>query len=596
MSLEKKQDISPEYTMGASETRAGPSSEFSHDASDVYTQSSYEKQPLFTRVIDSFKPISLEDDGVDTSQMTEMEKSIYATSRHPLARSLKGRHLQMIAIGGSIGTGLFVGSGYALWLGGPAGQLISYLLVGYSLYCVVNALGEMSVQFPVSGSFNAFFSRFVDPAWGFTLGLLYALSWLISFPSELIACSITIQYWNSSINPAVWIAIFYVVICSINLFGVKGYGEVEFSLSIIKVLAVIGFIILGICLVCGAGNGGYIGARYWHNPGAFNNGFKGVCSCFISAAFSFGGVELVALAASETANPRKSLPRATKQVFWRITIFYILTAVVIGCLVPYTDDRLLSGKSSEDITSSPFVIAINNGGIKVLPDIMNAVILIAVVSVGNSSVYGCSRSLASLAVQGLLPRSIAYVDRAGRPLVAIMITNVFGLLGFLAATDKQDTVFTWFFSICSLAAFFTWIAICFTHIRFRWALAKQGRSTDEVLFVSPTGIYGSLSGLVILSLIVVGEIWVAIWPIGNDGASNEGFWQSCLSLPLMILLWAGYKTYTRSWNMLMVNLEDVDLDTGRRELDIEVIKQEIAEEKAYIRSRPLWYRIYRMWC
>ena len=217
--------------MGASETRAGPSSEFSHDASDVYTQSSYEKQPLFTRVIDSFKPISLEDDGVDTSQMTEMEKSIYATSRHPLARSLKGRHLQMIAIGGSIGTGLFVGSGYALWLGGPAGQLISYLLVGYSLYCVVNALGEMSVQFPVSGSFNAFFSRFVDPAWGFTLGLLYALSWLISFPSELIACSITIQYWNSSINPAVWIAIFYVVICSINLFGVKGYGEVEFSRS-----------------------------------------------------------------------------------------------------------------------------------------------------------------------------------------------------------------------------------------------------------------------------------------------------------------------------------------------------------------------------
>ncbi|KAM9920582.1 hypothetical protein OXX80_012405 [Metschnikowia pulcherrima] len=454
----------------------------------------------------------------------------------------------------------------------------------------------MSVQFPVSGSFNAFFSRFVDPAWGFTLGLLYALSWLISFPSELIACSITIQYWNSSINPAVWIAIFYVVICSINLFGVKGYGEVEFSLSIIKVLAVVGFIILGICLVCGAGNGGYIGARYWHNPGAFNNGFKGVCSCFISAAFSFGGVELVALAASETANPRKSLPRATKQVFWRITIFYILTAVVIGCLVPYTDDRLLSGKSSEDITSSPFVIAINNGGIKVLPDIMNAVILIAVVSVGNSSVYGCSRSLASLAVQGLLPRSIAYVDRAGRPLVAIMITNVFGLLGFLAATDKQDTVFTWFFSICSLAAFFTWIAICFTHIRFRWALAKQGRSTDEVLFVSPTGIYGSLSGLVILSLIVVGEIWVAIWPIGNKGASNEGFWQSCLSLPLMILLWAGYKTYARSWNMLMVNLEDVDLDTGRRELDIEVIKQEIAEEKAYIRSRPLWYRIYRMWC
>lgn len=597
MSVEKKPENSAEHTMGATENHERPSSEFSPDGSDAYSGSFYEKQPFFLRVVDSFKPINLEDDGIDTSQMTEMEKSIYATSRHPLARSLKGRHLQMIAIGGSIGTGLFVGSGYALWQGGPAGQLISYVLVGYSLYCVVNALGEMSVQFPVSGSFNAFFSRFVDPSWGFTLGLLYALSWLISFPSELVACSITIQYWNSSINPAVWIAVFYVVICSINLFGVKGYGEVEFTLSIIKVLAVIGFIILGICLVCGAGNEGYIGGQYWHKPGAFNNGFKGVCSCFISAAFSFGGVELVALAASETANPRKSLPRATKQVFWRITIFYILTAIIIGCLVPYTDDRLLSGNSSEDITSSPFVIAINNGGIKVLPDIMNAVILIAVVSVGNSSVYGCSRSLASLAVQGLLPKCIGYVDRAGRPLVAIMITNVFGLLGFLAAdAEHQSDVFTWFFSVCSLAAFFTWIAICFTHIRFRWALAKQGRSTDEVLFVAPTGIWGSLSGIIILSLIVVGEIWTAIWPIGNEGADNVNFWKSCLSLPLMIILWAGYKTYSRSWNLLMVRLEDVDLDTGRRELDIEVIKQEIAEEKAYIRSRPIWYRIYRMWC
>ncbi|OBA22632.1 amino acid permease [Metschnikowia bicuspidata var. bicuspidata NRRL YB-4993] len=594
MSAEKQEDQSPEYTKGVSGEHL---SVFSNDPSDTYSAKSVDERPFFNRFIDSFKPMNLEDDGVDTSQMTEMEKSIYATSRHPLARSLKGRHLQMIAIGGSIGTGLFVGSGYALWQGGPAGQLISYILVGYSLFCVVNALGEMSVQFPVSGSFNAFFSRFVDPAWGFTVGLLYALSWLISFPSELVACSITILYWNSSINPAVWITVFYILICSINMFGVKGYGEVEFGLSIIKVLAVVGFIILGVCLILGVGDQGYIGAQYWHDPGAFNNGFKGVCSCFISAAFSFGGVELVALAASETANPRKSLPRATKQVFWRITIFYILTAVIIGCLVPYTDERLLSGTSYEDVTASPFVIAINNGGIKVLPDIMNAVILIAVVSVGNSSVYGCSRSLASLAVQGLLPKSIAYVDRAGRPLVAIMITNMFGLLGYLAAdAENQDVVFTWFFSVCSLAAFFTWIAICFTHLRFRWALAKQGRSTDEVLFVAPTGVWGSLSGMVILSLIVVGLIWTAIWPIGNDGASNIGFWQACLSLPLMIVLWAGYKTYAGSWNMLMVRLEDIDLDTGRREIDIEVIKQEIAEEKAYIRSRPFWYRIYRMWC
>lgn len=561
--------------------------------SSVFSQ--YERPSIFQRAIDSFKPIDLEEDGIDTLEMTELEKSIYATSRHPLARRLKARHLQMIAIGGSIGTGLFVGSGYALATGGPAGVLLSYVLVGYSLFAVVMALGEMSVQFPISGSFNAFFSRFVDPAWGFTLGLMYSVSWLISFPSELVACSMTISYWNDSINPAVWIAVFLVGISSINLFGVKGYGEVEFTLSIIKVLAVVGFIIAGICIICGVGDQGYIGTQYWYHPGAFNHGFKGVCSAFVSAAFSFGGVELVALAASETANPRKALPRATKQVFWRITLFYVTTAVVIGCLVPYTDERLLNGSSDEDITSSPFVIAINNGGIKVLPDIMNAVILVAVVSVGAASVYGCSRSLASLAVQGLLPRCIAYIDREGRPLVAILITNAFGLLGFLASLENQGTVFTWLFSVCSLAAFFTWIAICFTHLRFRWALHAQGRSTDEVIFVSPLGIWGSLGGMTVLILIVMGLIWTAIWPIGSL-ADVESFFQSCLSLPLLIVLCLGFKIYKGTLNQWLIPLEEIDLDTGRREVDVEVLKQEIADDRARIASKSFLYRVYRFWC
>lgn len=556
-----------------------------------------EREPFVTRLFDSFRLYDLEDDGIDTSQMTEMEKSIYATARHPLARRLKSRHLQMIAIGGSIGTGLFVGSGYALWQGGPAGQLIAYVLIGFSLYCVVNALGELSVQFPVSGSFNAFFSRFLEPAWGFTLGLMYALSWLISFPSELVACALTVQYWTTSINPAVWVAIFFVIICVINLFGVIGYGEVEFALSIIKVLAVVGFIILGICLTCGVGTQGYIGWKYWRDPGSFNNGFKGVCSCFISAAFTFGGVELVALAASETANPRKSLPKATKQVFWRITVFYLVTSIVIGCLIPYTDPQLLNGDSSVDVTASPFVIAINNGGIKVLPDIMNAVILIAVVSVGNSSVYGCSRTLASLSVQGLLPKAVGYVDKKGRPLVAILITYVFGLLGFLVADVKhQNEVFTWLFSICSLAAFFTWAAVCLVHIRFRMALTSQGRSTDEVLFVSPSGILGSFAGFIILVLVIIGEIWVSLWPIDKEGPNNTIFWKQCLSLPLIFVIWAAFKTYHRSWGNFWIKLKDIDLDTGRREIDVEVIKQDLADERALLRQKPVWYRIYNFFC
>ncbi|CAI5756676.1 unnamed protein product [Candida verbasci] len=500
------------------------------------------------------------------------KKSIIASSKHPLARRLKSRHLTGISIGGTIGSGLFIGMGYALGMGGPASVLIGYSVVGYSLLTVVNSLGELSTQFPVSGSFNAYYTRFIDPSWGYTLGLMYAISWCISFPSELISAAITVQYWNQSISPAVWVAIFWVVIVSINLFGVIGFGEAEIILAILKVLAVIGFLIVGICITCGVGNQGYIGGRYW--------------------SYSFGGVELSCLAAAESKNPDQSVPRAVKNTFWRITIFYLCTAIVIGCLVPYTNEDLLTG---DGVTASPFVIAINAGGIKVLPHIMNAVIVIAVVSVGNSSVYGCSRTLASLAAQGLIPQLFGYIDREGRPLFSIMFTNIIGLLGFLVAYIDEDTVFTWFFSVCSLASFFIWGFINICHLRWRYALYERHRSLDEVIFKSPLGIFGSISGLILLVLVVIGEIWISIWPIGSN-ADVVTFWQNCLSLPLLLAIYVLHKTYARSWNCLWVKLEDIDLDTGRREVNIENLKQELAEERQKLKNKPIYYKVYRFFC
>lgn len=175
------------------------------------------------------------------------------------------------------------------------------------LYCTVHALGEMAVLYPVAGSFSAYSTRFLDPSWGFAMGWNYAMQWLVVLPLEIIAATLTINYWNhGQINNDAWVAIFLVFIVAINFFGVKGYGEAEFVFAIIKVVAVIGFIILGVILVCGGGpQGGYLGGTYWHSPGAFHNGFKGLCSVFVTAAFSFAGTELVGLAAAETANPRK---------------------------------------------------------------------------------------------------------------------------------------------------------------------------------------------------------------------------------------------------------------------------------------------------
>lgn len=520
----------------------------------------------------------------------DAEEGNAAVAESPLARKLKGRHIQMIAIGGSIGTGLFVGSGGALATGGPASLLIAFSLIGMMLYCVVHALGELAVLYPVAGSFAAYSTRFIDPAWGFAMGWNYAMQWLIVLPLEIVAAAITVEYWESPVSPAVWVTLFWLLIVAINLFGVKGYGEAEFVFSLVKVIAVIGFIILGIILNCGGGpNGEYIGGRYWKNPGAFVSGFKGLCSVFVTAAFSFAGTELVGLAAAETANPRKSLPTAIKQVFWRITLFYIVSLTLVGLLVPSNEERLLDKESSADAKASPFVIAIQNANIKALPSIFNVVIMIAVLSVGNSAVYGSSRTLAALAEQGQAPRILAYIDKQGRPIMGIALASALGLLGYLAASSKSGEAFTWMLALSGLSSIFTWGSICLAHIRFRRAWALQGHTLDELAFVSQAGLIGSWFGFVLNCLVLVAQFWVAVWPIGGE-PSAKGFFEIYLTVPILIATYFPFKFFYKT---KIVRAKDMDLVTGRRELDIQHL---IDQERAERASWPKWKKLYKFFC
>ncbi|KAK7203297.1 amino acid permease-domain-containing protein [Myxozyma melibiosi] len=522
----------------------------------------------------------------------DIEAAAKRTAASPLARKLKGRHLQMIAIGGSIGTGLFVNSGKALHNGGPASLLIAFALIGAMLYTVVHALGELAVLFPVAGSFSTYSTRFIDPAWGFAMGWNYALQWLVVFPLELVAASITLSYWNVDVNNAVWITIFWVVIVIINFFGVKGYGEAEFVFSFIKVIAVIGFIILGIVLTCGGGpKGGYIGGKYWQDPGAFNNGFKGLCSVFVTAAFAFSGTELVGLAAAETANPRKTLPSAVKQVFWRITLFYIVALTLVGLLVPYNEKHLL-GASSVDATASPFVIAIQNAGISGLPSVMNVVIMIAVLSVGNSSVYGCSRTLASLADMGQAPAIFGYIDKSGRPLVGIVITSIFGLFAYVSASSKEGQIFDWLLALSGLSSIFTWGSVCLAHILFRRAWKLQGHSLEELAFRSHPGVIGSYFGLILNFLVLVAQFWIAVWPTGGTPNAYD-FFVSYLAAPVVLVFYIGYKVWFRP---PFVKPSTADLVTGRREIDIPALIEELQAERAALKQRNFFYRTYKFWC
>ncbi|KAK9460241.1 amino acid permease-domain-containing protein [Lipomyces oligophaga] len=551
---------------------------------------------LWGRFKDSFQPSEAylaSKQAAASGRNFDVEAAAKRTAASPLARHLKSRHLQMIAIGGSIGTGLFVNSGKALEAGGPASLLIAFGIIGVMLYTVVHALGELAVVFPVAGSFSTYSTRFIDPAWGFAMGWNYALQWLVVFPLELVAASITLNYWHVDVNNAVWVTIFWVIIVLINFFGVKGYGEAECIFSMIKVIAVIGFIILGIVLTCGGGpQGGYIGGRYWHDPGAFHNGFKGLCSVFVTAAFAFSGTELVGLAAAETANPRKTLPSAVKQVFWRITLFYIVALTIVGLLVPYTDKNLLNGTSSVDAAASPFVIAIEHAGISGLPSVMNVVIMISVLSVGNSSIYGCSRTLASLADMGQAPSIFGYIDKSGRPLVGIIATSLFGLLAYVSASPKEGDVFNWLLALSGLSSIFTWGSVCLAHILFRRAWKVQGHSLNELPFKSHPGLIGSYAGLILNVLVLVAQFWIAVWPIGSTPNAYD-FFSTYLAAPVVLVFYILYKIWYKT---PFVKPSEADLVTGRRELDLDLLQQEINEEREALARRNIFVRVYKFWC
>lgn len=373
--------------------------------------------------------------------------------------------------GGSIGAGLFVGSGGALSRGGPASLIIDFLIIGIMIFNVVYALGELAIMYPISGGFYTYSSRFIDPSWGFAMGWNYVLQWAIVLPLEITVAAEVIKFWTRDVHVAVWITMFLVAIILINVFGVLGYGEEEFWSSALKLAAIIIFMIIGLVLVLGGGpsNGIYTeywGARYWYDPGAFRNGFKGFCSVFVTAAFAFSGTELVGLAAAESRTPLKSLPSAVKQVFWRITLFYILALLFVGLLVRSDDERLFGSGGYIDTTASPFVIIAVDAGLKGFDSFMNVVILVSVISIGNSGVYGGSRTLTALAEQGYAPRIFTYVDRAGRPLVSTITIIACGALAYINVDAAGVDIFNWLLALSGLAALFTWGSICFAHIRY----------------------------------------------------------------------------------------------------------------------------------
>lgn len=616
------QDQEHEVEYFSNENTAQDSPDYDKAAnSDSHYIDSTRKATIFRRFVDSFKaaekepsaaenlendlttcisPATLDDyKGSGSNELDD--KPNICRSDEGLKKTIKPRHVVMLSLGTGIGTGLLVGNAKSLNQAGPAGLLLGYAIMGTCIYCIIQAAGEMAVSYSnLNGGFNAYPSLLISRSLGFSVAWVYCLQWLCVCPLELVTASMTIKYWTTKVNADVFVVIFYVLIITINVFGARGYAEAEFFFNCCKILMMIGFFILGIIITAGgAGDDGYIGAKYWHNPGAFRGDkaidrFKGVMAVFVTAAFAFGGTEFIALTASEQSNPRKSIPSAAKKVLYRIVCIFLGSIALIGFLVPYNSDQLL-GSGGSATKASPYVIAISSHGVKVVPHFINAVILLSVLSVGNSAFYSSSRLLLSLAQQGYAPKLFKYVDREGRPSKAMVVSALFAVIAFCAASSKEDQVFTWLLAISGLSQIFTWFCICLSHIRFRRALKVQGKSLGEVGYKAKLGIWGSYYAAFMMICVLIAQFWVAIAPIGESKLDAQSFFENYLAMLILIALYIGYLIWKKDWN-LFFRAKDIDLDSHRQVFDEELLKQEDEEYREKLKNGSLWRRMLDFWC
>jgi len=386
-----------------------------------------------------------------------------------LARSLKNRHIQMIALGGAIGTGLFYGSAASIRLVGP-GIILSYLIGGLVIYLILRFLGEMSTQEPVSGAFSHFAYRYWGGFAGFLSGWNYWLLYVLVSMAELSVVGLYVNYWLPDF-PA-WASALAVLLAvtALNLLNVRLYGESEFWLAFVKIAAIVGMILLGGVLVA-RGTGGAGLDNLWAHGGFLPNGAHGLLLSLVVVMFSFGGTELIGITAGEADDPRHSIPRAVNQVIWRILIFYIGALAVLVTLYPWNEVGL---------NGSPFVLIFSHLGIPAAPDILNLVVLSAAISVYNSGMYSNGRMLRSLAEQGNAPRLFLRLSRRQVPWAGVLFSSACTLLIVAINFLVPEGAFMRIMAVATAAAAITWMMIVLVHLRFRKAHAR-----DALLFPAP---------------------------------------------------------------------------------------------------------------
>ncbi|KAF6806160.1 amino acid transporter [Colletotrichum sojae] len=492
---------------------------------------------------------------------------VTATEDRDLKRGLEQRHLSMLGIAGAIGTGLFLGLGGAIQTGGPLGALLGYATVGLIVCAVQFALGEVSALLPVTGSFVRHAEFLVDPAWGFAIGWNLVYGNILSIPGEITAICVLFEFWTD-LNPSVFIVVFIVLTFVVGIAFVRVFGEVEFVFALLKILLVVFLIILGLVIDLGGVPGTpRIGFRYWQDPGPFvehiatgNWGrFLGYWGVMTSAVFSFAGVESLAMAAAETQNPRRAIPRACKRVFARIVLFYMLAVLVVGMLVASNDTRLDDAYGTA--AQSPFVIAASAAGIPAIPSVVNAVVITSAWSASNQSLLAGTRVLFGLALKGQAPRIFLRTTSWGTPYVCVLLFTAFMFLSFMSLSNGALTVFWWMVDLTSAGVLVSWSAILFNHLRLKSAMKKQGISPERLPWHNSWTNYSSTAGLV-MCIIILFTSGFEVFTKGNW--SPSGFVSSYLDIPLVLgafLIWKFVK------KTKVVSLDNIPLHEAFEQAD-----------------------------
>lgn len=487
-------------------------------------------------------------------------------------RKLKARHIQLIGIGGTIGTVLFVQIGSALVKGGPASLFLGFTLWCFPILAITSTTAEMVSYMPMSSPFINMAGRCVDEAFEVMAGWNFFLFEAALVPFEITAVNVILHFWIDGYSPAIPLCIQIVLYAAINIFAVKWYGESEYWLSLGKVVLAVGLIFFTfITMVGGNPKHDAYGFRYWNDPGAFAEytatgswgKFLGFFACLTQAAFTIAGPEYVSMAAGEAENPKKVMPKAFKAVFYRLTFFFVLGALCIGIVVPYNDPELLAAikEGKPGAAASPYVIAMERLGIKVLPHIVNGLVLTAAFSAGNSYTYCASRTLYGLSLAGHAPKIFTKCTKNGVPIYAVLLTLCASLLGFLQLSRSAQTVLTWIVNLVTASQLINFCVLCVTYMRFYKALEAQGISRDTLPYKGWGQPYVAWFGFICPFIMM----FLAGYPVFTKGNwDTPTFLFSYIMIPFCVVLFIAWKLIKRT---KLIKPENVDLRTGMKEVE-----------------------------